>query len=149
VRRAPGGARGVGRLIGIDPGERRIGVAVGDEETGMAFPRPAVKAGARAPDGIRALAEAEGTRRVVVGLPLNLDGSEGSQAAAARAFGARLGALGLDVRFSDERLTSWAATERTTGSGSRPLAADAIDSAAAALILEQYLADLRRRPEEA
>lgn len=137
----------MGRLIGIDPGERRIGVAVGDEETGMAFPRPALRAGSRAPDGIRALADAEGTRRIIVGLPLNMDGSEGSQAAAARAFGARLGALGLDVIFSDERLTTWDAAERIAQSGSRSTAADAIDSAAAALILEQYFADRRRRPE--
>jgi len=139
----------VGRLIGIDPGERRIGVAVGDDETGMAFPRPALKASARAPAGIRALADAEGTKRVIVGLPLNMDGSEGSQAAAARAFGARLGALGLDVSFSDERLTTWDAAERMARSGSRPSAPDAIDSAAAALILEQYLVDRRRRPEGA
>jgi putative Holliday junction resolvase len=137
----------VGRLIGIDPGERRIGVAVGDEETGMAFPRPALRAGLRAPDGIRALADAEGTQRIIVGLPLNMDGSEGSQAAAARAFGARLGALGLDVIFSDERLTTWDAAQRMAESGSASSAADAIDSAAAALILEQYFADRRRRPE--
>ena len=139
----------MGRLIGIDPGERRIGVAVGDDETGMAFPRAAVRAGTRAPDGIRALAEAEGTRRIVVGLPLNMDGSEGAQAASARAFGARLGALGLDVSFSDERLTTWEAAERMTRPGPGQPAADAIDSAAAVLILEQYLADRRRRPEEA
>ncbi|MGH2463407.1 MAG: Holliday junction resolvase RuvX [Candidatus Limnocylindria bacterium] len=138
----------MGRLIGIDPGQRRIGVAVGDEETGMAFPRAALRAGARAADGIRALAEAEGTRRVIVGLPFNLDRSEGPQAAAARAFGARLEALGLDVRFSDERLTTWEAAERMTGTGARRPGADAIDSAAAVLILEQYLADRRRRPEE-
>jgi len=136
----------VGRLIGIDPGDRRIGVAVGDEETGMAFPRPALRMGSRAPEGIRALADAEGTQRIIVGLPLNMDGSEGSQAAAARAFGARLGALGLEVIFSDERLTSWDAAERMTQSASRSTAADAIDSAAAALILEQYFAD-HRRPE--
>ena len=137
----------MGRLIGIDPGERRIGVAVGDEETGMAFPRPALRAGSQAPDGIRALANAEGTQRIIVGLPLNMDGSEGSQAAAARAFGARLGALGLDVIFSDERLTTWDAAERMAESRPRSSAADAIDSAAAALILEQYFADRRRRPE--
>jgi putative Holliday junction resolvase len=139
----------VGRLIGIDHGERRIGLAVADEETGMAFPRPGVRAGKGALEVIRALADAEGTTRIVVGLPLNMDGSEGAQAAAARAFGARLGALGLDVTFSDERLTTWDAGERITRSGARQSAPDAIDSAAAALILEQYLADRRRRPEEA
>jgi len=115
----------------------------------MAFPRAAVRAGARAPDGIHALAEAEGTRRIVVGLPLNMDGSEGAQAASARAFGARLRALGLDVSFSDERLTTWEAAERMTWPGPGQPAPDAIDSAAAVLILEQYLADHRRPPEEA
>ncbi len=113
----------------------------------MAFPRPALRAGSQAPAGIRALAEAEGTQRIIVGLPLNMDGSEGSQAAAARAFGARLSALGLDVTFSDERLTTWDAAERMARSASGPSAPDAIDSAAAALILEQYLVDRRRRPE--
>ena len=138
----------MGRVIGIDPGQRRIGLAVGDEETGMAFPRPPLAAGARAPEVIRALATAEGARQVVVGLPLNMDGSEGAQAAAARAFGAQLASLGLEVTYSDERLTSWQAAERLDQGGRRQTAADAIDSAAAAIILEQYLADQRRRPED-
>jgi putative Holliday junction resolvase len=139
----------VGKLIGIDHGARRIGLAVGDDQTGMAFPRPAVRAGTRAIQDIKALATEEGTTRIVVGLPLNMDGSEGAQAVAARSFGARLGALGLDVTFSDERLTSWDAGARMTRSGKRQSVPDAIDSAAAAIILEQYLADRRRRPEEA
>lgn len=139
----------MGKLIGIDHGERRIGLAVGDDETGMAFPRPATRAGRRAIGDIQALATQEGTTRIVVGLPLNMDGSEGAQAAAARSFGARLAALGLDVTFADERLTSWDAAERMTRSATRQSAPDAIDSAAAAIILEQYLADPRRRPEEA
>lgn len=139
----------MGRLIGVDHGERRIGLAVGDEETGMAFPRPSVRAGARAFQDIQALATEEGTTRIVVGLPLNMDGSEGAQAAAARSFGTRLGALGLDVTFADERLTSWDAAHRMGRSAHRQSAPDAIDSAAAAIILEQYLADRQRLPEEA
>jgi putative Holliday junction resolvase len=139
----------VGRLIGVDHGERRIGLAVGDEETGLAFPRPAIRAGRHAIGNIESLATEEGTTRIVVGLPLNMDGSEGAQAAAARSFGARLGALGLDVTFADERLTSWDAAQRMSRSAQRRSAPDAIDSAAAAIILEQYLADRRRRPEEA
>lgn len=135
----------MGRLIGVDHGARRIGLAVGDDETGMAFPRPPIAGGRRAADAIRALADEEGTRRVVVGLPLNMDGSEGAQAAAARAFGDRLTAVGLEVAFSDERLTSWAATQRRAGVGHRSSRPDAIDSAAAALILEQFLA-VRGRP---
>lgn len=136
----------MGRVIGIDHGLKRVGVAVGDDETGIAFPRPVLKAGHAAAD-IRRLADQEGTRRVVVGLPLNVDGSEGQQAAIARGFGNELSDLGLEVTFSDERLTSWAA-EQEAGSANRPNASNAIDSAAAALILEQYFADRRRRPEE-
>ena len=138
----------MGRVIGIDPGGRRIGVAVGDDETGMAFARPIVRAGAHAPDAIARIAAAEGTRRVVVGLPLNMDGSEGSQAGLARAFGVRLEAAGLLVTFADERLTTWSATQDRTGQRRSQPDADAIDSAAAALILEQYFADRSQRPEE-
>ena len=103
----------MGRLIGIDHGTRRIGVALGDSETGMAFPRPAMKAGTGAPDAIHALAREENAERVVVG-----------------------------------RLTSWEAGDRLAGTDQRQIAADSIDSAAAALILEQYFADRRRHPEE-
>jgi putative pre-16S rRNA nuclease len=136
----------VGRVIGVDHGLRRVGVAIGDEETGMAFPRPGAPT-REAAERIHGLATAEGTIRVVVGLPLNIDGSEGEQAAAARDFGASLEGLGLEVTFSDERLTTWEAEQRSR-SADRPTTANAIDSAAAALILEQYFADLRRRPEE-
>jgi putative Holliday junction resolvase len=136
----------MGRVIGVDHGLQRVGVAVGDEETGMAFPRSVLKTAAAA-DGVRLLAEDEGTRRVVVGLPLNADGSEGRQAALARAFGSELAGLGLDVTFTDERLTTWAA-EQAARTADRPKPTNAIDSAAAALILEQYFADRRRRPEE-
>jgi putative Holliday junction resolvase len=99
-----------------------------------------------ASEAIRRLAAEEGTDRVVVGLPRNMDGSEGPQAAAARAFGDRLAAIGLRVDFGDERLTTWDAEERARAANRRS-GADAIDSAAAALILEQYFAD-RRPPEE-
>ena len=77
----------------------------------MAFPREGLRAGDAAEHG--RLAADEGTSRVVVGLPLNIDGSEGRQAAAARAFGARLADLGLEVIFSDERLTTWEAEQRS------------------------------------
>ena len=136
----------MGRVIGVDHGSRRVGLAVGDEETGMAFPRSTVSA-AGAAEVIARLAAEEGTERVVVGLPRNMDGSEGSQAAAARAFGQELAKRGLIVAFTDERLTTWEAEERTKAAD-RPRSANAIDSAAAALILEQFFADRRRHPEE-
>lgn len=140
-------------VIGLDHGSRRIGVAVGSEETGQAFARPALVRRNRAADleRIAALARAEETNTVALGLPRNMDGSEGAQAAAARAFGEELGAIGLEVVFVDERLTSWQAGEQLAAEGRRPgRASGERDSAAARLILQEYLdgrAALARRQE--
>ena len=136
-------------VIGLDHGSRRIGVAVGNEETGQAFPRPALLRRKSAADieRIAALARAEGAIRIVLGLPRNMDGSEGSEAAAARAFGAQLTAIGLDVVFVDERLTSWQAGEQLAAAGRRPeRRSGEKDSAAARLILQEWLD--RRRPDD-
>jgi putative holliday junction resolvase len=135
-------------VVGIDHGARRIGVAVGDTETGIAFERHAVRerSAAAAADAIRRIAEDAGAALVVVGLPLELDGSEGPQAGAARAFGERLEAAGLMVAYEDERLSSWAAGELLAADGRRPQRRSGeLDSAAARLILQQYL-DARRFP---
>jgi putative Holliday junction resolvase len=129
-------------VIGLDHGSRRIGLAVGSEETGQAFARPALQRRNRVADleHIAALAHSEGTTRVVLGLPRNMDGSEGAQAAAARAFGEELSAIGLEVVFVDERLTSWQAGEHLAAEGRRPSRASGErDSAAARLILQEYL----------
>ena len=136
-------------MIGLDHGSRRIGVAVGAEETGQAFPRPALMRRSLAADlrRIAALAEEEGTSRVVVGLPRNMDGSEGPQAAAARAFGAELTAMRLEVVFVDEQLTSWEAGDRLAAAGRKPdRRSGEKDSAAACLILQEWLD--RRRPDD-
>ena len=96
---------------------------------------------------IGALAQAEGTTRIVLGLPRNMDGSEGAQATASRAFGAQLSAIGLEVVFVDERLTSWQAVERLAAAGRRPeRSSGEKDSAAACLILQEWLD--RRRPND-
>jgi putative holliday junction resolvase len=132
----------VSRIIGLDHGSRRIGIAVGDTETAMAFARPALRRTREAADlaAVIALAQAEGTIRTIVGLPRNMDGTEGSQAAAARAFGDQLTKLGLAVEYVDERLTSWQAAEQIAPGGKRPVRASGeLDSAAAALILQEYL----------
>jgi putative Holliday junction resolvase len=140
-------------VIGLDHGSRRIGVAVGSEEIGQAFERPALIRRNEATDLelIAALAQDEGASRIVIGLPRNMGGSEGAQAASARAFGAQLSAIGLEVVFVDERLTSWEAGERLAAEGRRPSRASGErDSAAARLILQEYL-DARAvpaRPQE-
>ncbi|MCA1572144.1 MAG: Holliday junction resolvase RuvX [Chloroflexi bacterium] len=140
-------------VIGLDHGSRRIGVAVGDTETGMAFARPAIlrrdpEADLRA---ITTLAVGESAAALVLGLPTNMDGTEGEQAVAVRRFGDRLVALGITVTYEDERLSSWEAGERLSEAGRRPRRESGeLDSAAARVILQQYL-DARRRtgpPEE-
>jgi putative Holliday junction resolvase len=139
----------VGAVIGLDHGSRRIGVAVGNDETGLAFPRPALLRRKLAGDieQVAMLARAEGATQIVVGLPRNMDGSEGTQAAAARAFGAQLTAIGLEVVFADERLTSWQAGEQLAAAGRRPeRASGEKDSAAACIILQEWLD--RRRPDD-
>ena len=136
------------RLLGLDHGKRRIGVAVADTETGMAFARTAIQRRNLDHDLalVRELCTSEGVEQVVIGLPLNMDGREGPQAAETRAFGERLTAIGLDVVFEDERLSSWEAAQRLADAGRRPSRASGeLDSAAARLILQQYLG-ARHRP---
>lgn len=136
------------RLIGLDHGSRRIGVAVGDTETGIAFPRPALRtrSSAAAVEAVMQLAADEDATTVVIGLPYLTDGSEGAQAALVRAFGERLRRIGLEVIYEDERLSSWAAGQGLAEGGRRPpRESGEIDSAAARLILQQYL-DARPSP---
>ena len=128
-------------------------MAVADDETGMAFSRPAIIRRNLDADlaAIQALVAAEGAGTIVIGLPLNMDGSEGGQAASVRSFGERLVAIGMEIAYQDERLSSWEAGERLRESGRRPgRASGELDSTAARLILQQYL-DARRptgSPEE-
>jgi putative Holliday junction resolvase len=132
----------VTRLIGLDHGSRRIGVSVGDTGTGMAFARPALRRRSLVVDldSVAAFARDEEAELVVLGLPRNMDGSEGPQAAAARDFGERLAALGLRVAYVDERLTSWQAAEQLADEGRRVRRRTGeLDSAAARLILQEYL----------
>ena len=137
-------------VIGLDHGSQRIGVAVGSLETGQAFARPALLRTSPSVDlqSLADLARAEGATLIVVGLPRNMDGSEGPQAQAARAFGAKLLSLGLEVAYIDERLTSWEAGERVASEGRRPSRRSGErDSAAARLILQEYL-DARATPHQ-
>lgn len=137
------------RIIALDHGSRRIGVAVGDTETGMAFARPALQRSNEERDlaVIGELCATEGADLIIIGLPLNMDGSEGEQAAVARAFGDRLRGIGLAVAHEDERLTSWEAGEQLAEAGRRARRGSGeLDSTAARVILQQYL-DARRRSE--
>jgi putative Holliday junction resolvase len=140
----------VGRLIGLDLGEKRIGVAVTDEQRTMAFPervlvRRSAKADRQALAGIVRELHGEG---VIIGLPLSMDGEHGPNAERAERFGEYLGrVLTVPVMFQDERLTTVEAEERLRDSGlSAAERKQRIDAAAAAIILEDYL---REHPAEA
>ena len=141
------------RLIGLDHGSRRIGVAIGDTETGLAFARPAVQRKSAEADvrAIGQLTRDEGAEMVVLGLPRNMDGTEGSQAAAARDFGELLAAIGLDIVLQDERLTTWQAVEQMGPRRGRDRRSGELDSAAARVILQEYLdaGSRPRSPQEA
>jgi putative Holliday junction resolvase len=138
----------VSRIIGLDHGSRRIGVAIGDTETGMAFARTAIQRRNLDRDLalVGELCTTEGVERVVIGLPLNMDGSEGAQAAQVRGFGERLAVIGLEIVYEDERLSTWEAGERLAEVGRKARRGSGeLDSTAARVILQQYL-DARHEP---
>jgi len=137
------------RALALDLGSRRVGVAVGDDGSGLAFPRDALRrataaTGGRAEDHRRlaALVAAEDADVVVVGLPRSLDGSLGPAARAALAEVDELRvALPVPVEVHDERLTTVAADRALAGAGVRGRARrSSIDSAAAAVLLESWFA---------
>ncbi len=100
------------RLLGIDLGERRIGLAVGDTETGLARGLSILARGTLERDAaaLTRLTAEQHVDELVVGLPRNMDGTEGAQAQATRAWVAAMAArLELPMVLRDERLTSVAA----------------------------------------
>lgn len=136
------------RLVGVDHGTRRIGLAVGDTETGVAFERAALHSRtlAGAADAVAAFAAREGAVAIVLGLPLNMDRTEGEQAVRVRAFAAALEQRGLTVIYEDERLSSWEAANQGAGAGRRlARRKGTLDSASARVILQQYLDAQRSR----
>ena len=129
--------------MGLDLGEKRIGVAVSDAEQTMAFPeRVLARRSAKADrQALASLAGELRVERVVIGLPLAMHGVEGPNAERARSFGQYLArAVRLPVEYQDERLTTVEAEERLRMAGV-PAAErrQRIDAAAAAVILEDYM----------
>lgn len=132
-----------GTLAGIDLGEKTIGLAVSDRSLAFAHPRPVIMRKKFSQDAATLLAAVgkEGVRAIVIGLPINMDGSEGPRAQASRAFVRNMARLSeLPFVFWDERLSTVAA-ERTLieMDMSRKKRETRIDSAAAAFILQGVL----------
>ncbi|MDD5017125.1 MAG: Holliday junction resolvase RuvX [Eubacteriales bacterium] len=129
------------RVMGIDIGEKRIGIAASDL---LGMTAQGIETYTRTGQGdaayIAGKAKELGAKTVVAGLPLNMNGSEGPAAEKARAFMREVEALGLDVKFQDERLTTVSA-ERTLleADVSRKKRRQVIDKLAAVYILQAYL----------
>jgi putative pre-16S rRNA nuclease len=143
-------------VLAIDYGSRRIGLAVSDAEGTFAFPAGFLERRGEPQDlaALRDLAAERGVVEIVVGLPIHLDGREGPEARAARAFAAALArATGLEVRMFDERWTSREAERALAQAGGsarrrrRAATQGRVDATAAALLLRTWLARSARGAE--
>lgn len=141
------------RVLGLDWGGRRIGTAVSDDRGAIAFPLGFIQRSSAKKDlaALRNLIAEYEISRVVVGLPIHMDGRRGPEADEAMAFASKLGkATGLEVDTLDERLTTVEAErslrESSTGRGRsrrrEQKLRDRVDATAAAIILRTYLARL-------
>jgi putative Holliday junction resolvase len=135
------------RLLGLDPGEKNVGVAICDPGLAVATPYSTLKRGKLGVlvTELRGIADEENIGGLVVGLPRNMDGSEGPRAQAARQLARNLEAgLGLPVALWDERLSSAAVTRTMLDAdASRRKRAEAVDKMAAAYILQGALDRIR------
>jgi putative holliday junction resolvase len=132
------------RLAALDVGDARIGIAVCDELgltiRGVGMVRRV--GGRRDLDAVAAVVAPYEPIKLIVGLPLNMDGTVGPQAERVKAFAERLAAhLALPVELWDERLTTFEAQQTLRAAGvSRSRRRQLVDQEAAAIILESYLA---------
>jgi putative Holliday junction resolvase len=160
--RAAQTAASAGKVLAIDYGRARIGVAIAESRHGVAQPLATLERINRNEDmrRLRELARAHGVKFVVVGLPLRLDGTRGDMAEEAERFAQRVRKqIGIPVEMVDERLTSWQAErEMEEQFGRRSKAGEitskrktservSVDSMAAAIILRDYLAQKASEPE--
>lgn len=135
------------RLLGLDPGEKNLGLAICDPGLTVATSYATLKRGKLSATvaELNKIVAAENIGGLVVGLPRNMDGSEGPKAQSARAFGRSLEQqLGLPVALWDERLSTAAVTRSLIeGDASRRKRAEVVDKMAAAYILQGALDRIR------
>ncbi len=131
------------RFLAIDLGDKRTGLAIGDDETNLASPLTVIEV-ARGDALIDAITDSindHAPDAIVLGLPLNMDGTEGEQAKLVREFGEQLHKYcGLEVHYHDERLTSFAADQQMARTGRTHKQKKRLrDALAAAEILRDFL----------
>jgi putative Holliday junction resolvase len=128
-----------GRLLGLDVGTKTIGAALCDSGWTIATPAETIRRGKFAADlaRLRRMAAAQGAAGMVIGLPLNLDGSESPRTQSVRAFARNLEPLGLPILLWDERWSTQAVTRTLIAAdASRARRAELVDKMAAAYILQ-------------
>jgi putative Holliday junction resolvase len=135
-------------LVGLDLGEKTIGVAVSDIGLMIASPLALIRRSKFTADAeaLLKLMESRGAGGVVIGLPINMDGTEGPRCQSVRAFGRNMLRLKeLPIAFWDERLSSAAVNRMLIGEAdtTRARRAEVVDKAAAAWILQGALERLR------
>jgi putative pre-16S rRNA nuclease len=131
------------RILALDYGRKRIGLAVSDELRLTAQPLKTLARKNRAEDvrRLREICREQGVARIIVGHPVHMTGEAGPMAEEAARFAARLKKeLGIEVELLDERLTSWEAEQTVAGTRS-PRGRDraVLDDVAAAILLREYL----------
>ena len=144
---------GPSRILAIDYGRKRIGLALSDELQLTAQPLLVMRRANRRDDlrRLRDICRKEGVARILVGHPLHISGEAGEMAEEAARFAARLRKeLGIEVDLVDERLTSWQAAQMIAESGSSSRRKESsLDDVAAAIFLREYLERNRGRLEPA
>jgi putative holliday junction resolvase len=137
------------RILAIDYGRKRIGLALSDELQLTAQPLLVLKRANRRDDlrRLRDICRKQGVARILVGHPLHMTGEAGEMADEAARFAARLRKeLGIEVDLVDERLTSWEAGQMMAETGSaRQRKESSLDDVAAAIFLREYLERHRGR----
>jgi putative Holliday junction resolvase len=132
----------VARLLGIDPGTKRCGIAVSDSAQSMAFPRPALARDSTLIERLSALVDDEGIGAIIIGLPVALSGNEtASTIDAQQLFEEVLERISdIPVLQCDERLTTVEAQKSLSEAGLRAKdQRSRVDSAAAVIMLQNYL----------
>lgn len=141
------------KILAVDYGDARTGLAISDASELLATPLPQIeeKSMNKAAAAILEAARAQKVEMIVVGLPRNMDGTEGSRAQKTRKMAAILERDGqLPVRFCDERRTTVTAAAQLSEVGTfGKKRKEILDSVSAAVILESFLAWRKHHPEEA
>lgn len=129
------------RYLAIDYGRKRTGLAVCDAQETMAFPFDVLHDQKNLVQRIEQIVASEHIEAVVVGLPLNMDGSQGPQAKQVLAFAKQLERhIAIPIHFQDERLSSFGAEEKLQAMGlSKAKQRERLDAVAAAEILQAFL----------